>query len=148
MNLRDVRPAMLAKPNNPFVPAWISTVTRDPTRQTSAVLLHCKETRHSFNNTDLVILDLEEDCVRRGIKEAIWERVEQPSLNRKGGLRFSLSDTWDRVLRRFPSRLSRDLSRSRDLQHKLMNSLHSKRFQRARSELFARKPHGNAWYAG
>ena len=55
--------------------------------------------------------------VRRGIKEAIWERVEQPSFNRKGGFRFSLSNTWDRVLRRFPRRLSRDPSGSRNLQH-------------------------------
>lgn len=54
--------------------------------QTSAVYLHIKETRLSFNNTDVVIFDREEDWVRRGIKEAIWEGcMEQPSLNRKGG---------------------------------------------------------------
>ena len=35
----------------------------------------------------------------------------EPSLNCKVGLCFSLSNTWDQVLRRFPSR------RSRDLQH-------------------------------
>ena len=29
--------------------------------------IHFKETRHSFNNTDVVILDREEDWVRRGI---------------------------------------------------------------------------------
>ena len=55
--------------------------------QTSAVYLHCKETRHSFNNTDVVIL--RGDWVQRAINEAIWERVEQPLLNRKKGLRFS-----------------------------------------------------------
>ena len=92
MGLKDVRPAILAKQ---------SLRTRlDQHRhqgsneaQTSAVYLHCKETRHFFNNTDVVILDREEDWVRRGIKEAIWERLEQPSLNRKGVLRFSLSNT-------------------------------------------------------
>ena len=55
--------------------------------------------------------------VRRGIKKAIWERVEHPSLNCKGEFRFSLLNTWDRVLRRFPRRLSRDPFGSRDLQH-------------------------------
>ena len=49
-------------------------------------------------------------------KEAIWERVEQPSLAQpQRGARFSLSNTWDRVLRRFPRRLSRDPSGSLDL---------------------------------
>ena len=66
---------------------------------------------------------LKPNWVRRGIKEAIWERVEQPSLNRKGGLRFSFSNKWDQVLRRSPSSLSRDLSRSRDLQHSLMKAM-------------------------
>ena len=31
------------------------------------------------------ILDNERDWRRRGIKEALWERVEDPTLNRKGG---------------------------------------------------------------
>ena len=46
--------------------------------------------------------------VIRGIKEAVWERVKGPSLNKKGGLRFVLSHTWDRALRDVPSQLSRD----------------------------------------
>ena len=99
---RGVRPSTLAKPNNPCSP-W-SASSQGIQRGPDPVYLHCKETRHSFNNTDVVILDWEEDWVRRGIKEAIWERVEQPSLNRKEGFRFSLSNTWDRVLRSFPSR--------------------------------------------
>ena len=37
-----------------------------------------------------------------------WERVEGPSLNKKGGLRFMLSHTWDRALRDVPSQLSHD----------------------------------------
>ena len=28
---------------------------------------------------------------KRGVKEAVWERVEELSLNRRGGLRFKLS---------------------------------------------------------
>ena len=73
------------------------------------VYLYCKITRHSFNNTDVVILD-------SGF-ETIWERVEQPSLNRKGWVMaqcVSVSNTWNRVLRSFPCRLSRDPSGSPD----------------------------------
>ena len=63
---------------------------------------------HSFDLSDVNILDKEEDWVRRGIEEAIWERVEGPSLNKKEELRFVLSHTWDRALRDVPSQLSRD----------------------------------------
>ena len=63
------------------------------------------------------ILDNERDWRRRGIKEALWERVEDPTLNRKGGLRFSLSHTWDRALSSVPRRLSRDSELSRDKLH-------------------------------
>ena len=38
----------------------------------------------------------------------MWERVEGPSLNKKGGLRFVLSHTWDWVLQEVPGQLSRD----------------------------------------
>ena len=43
--------------------------------------------------------------------------VEDPTLNRKGGLRFSLSHTWDRALSSVPRRLSRDSELSRDKLH-------------------------------
>ena len=65
----------------------------------------------------LDILDNERDWRRRGIKEALWERVEDPTLNRKGGLRFSLSHNWDRALSSVPRRLSRDSELSRDKLH-------------------------------
>ena len=51
--------------------------------QNSAVYLHMKETGHSFNIKHATILDKEEQWNRRGIKEAIWERVEEPTLNKK-----------------------------------------------------------------
>ena len=38
----------------------------------------------------------------------MWERVEVPSLNKKGGLRFVLSHTWNRVLQDVPGQLSSD----------------------------------------
>ena len=54
------------------------------------------------------VLDKEENWLRRGIKEAVWERVEGPSLSKKGGLRFVLLHKWDRVLQDVPGQLSRD----------------------------------------
>ena len=78
--------------------------------QTSAVYTHLKSTGHAFTLTDVVVLDTEEHWHRRGVKEAIWERVENPSLNRKGGLRHSLSHTWDRTMRLIGNGLSRGTS--------------------------------------
>ncbi|XP_041472626.1 uncharacterized protein LOC121421891 [Lytechinus variegatus] len=74
----------------------------------SAVFTHLNATGHTFNNKDVVILDKESRWFERGVKEAIWERVEKPTLNRRGGLRFQLSHAWDRILREVQSRLSRD----------------------------------------
>ncbi|XP_068692843.1 uncharacterized protein [Montipora foliosa] len=78
--------------------------------QTSAVYTHLNFTGHAFTLTDVVVLDREDHWHRRGVKEAIWERVENPFLNRKGGLRHSLSHTWDRTVRLICSRLSRGTS--------------------------------------
>ena len=41
------------------------------------------------------ILEREEDCRRRGIREAIWVRQLRPKLNKSGGLRHSLSLLWN-----------------------------------------------------
>ena len=83
----------------------------------SADYYHLKDTGHVLDSKGVKILDKERDERRRGIKEAIWERVEDPALNRKGGLRFSLSHTWDRALVPAPRRLSRDSELSRDKLH-------------------------------
>ena len=32
------------------------------------------------------------------MRESIYERMEQPAMNKKGGLRFTLSRTWDRAI--------------------------------------------------
>ena len=67
----------------------------------SAIFTHMKETGHTVAITDFRVLDKEEDWHRRGVKEAIWEHIKEPSLNKKGGLRFNLSHTWDRALQQF-----------------------------------------------
>ena len=46
---------------------------------------------------DIVVLDRKEQWHRRGVKEAIWERVENPSLSKNGGLRHALAHMWGRA---------------------------------------------------
>ena len=55
----------------------------------SAVFAHLDITGHSFKTENVVILDREGDWFRRGVKEAIWERVENPTLNKKGACAFN-----------------------------------------------------------
>ena len=76
--------------------------------QNSAVYDYLRSSGHSFDLRDVKILGKEENWVRRVIKEAVWERVEGPSLNKKGAQRLELSHTWDRALRDVPSQLSHD----------------------------------------
>ena len=78
--------------------------------QNSAVYMHIKNSDHIFNPEEVVVLDKEERWFERGVREAIWERVEQSSLNKKGGLRFLLSHAWDWALKDIPRRLSHDQS--------------------------------------
>ncbi|KAI8511341.1 hypothetical protein Bbelb_104410 [Branchiostoma belcheri] len=44
------------------------------------------------------VLDRETRWWERGVKEAIYERMYNPTLNREGGLRVDLSGTWDLAL--------------------------------------------------
>ena len=71
----------------------------------SAIYTHLQESGHSFKDSDIVILDRENRWFERGVREAIYERVENPSLNKPGGLRFKLSHVWDQALGYIPSRL-------------------------------------------
>jgi hypothetical protein len=70
--------------------------------QDSAVYLHQKYPGHSFKDDNVKIVDRESDWFGRGVKEAIYERAEAPTLNRRGGLRFHLSGTWDRTVKEVP----------------------------------------------
>ncbi|CAH1274156.1 WDR5 [Branchiostoma lanceolatum] len=57
-------------------------------RYSSAIYHHLKHNQgHSFNLESTDILDREERWFERGIREAIYERMYNPALNRKGGLR-------------------------------------------------------------
>jgi len=72
----------------------------------SAVYTHLKASGHQFELEDVVILDREQRWYERGVKEAIWVRAEQPSLNRSGGVRTNLSHGWDRTIKTIPRRLT------------------------------------------
>ena len=71
----------------------------------SAVFTHLQTSDHSFDIKDVTILDREDRWFERGVKESVWERIENPSLNRRGGLRFKLSRAWDKSIRGQPRRL-------------------------------------------
>ena len=74
--------------------------------QNPAIFIRTREMGHSFNNKDFQILDKEEEWHHCGIKEAICELVEKPSLNKKGGLCYNLSHLGDSALKWIPSRLT------------------------------------------
>ena len=74
----------------------------------SAIYSQFKAARHQVDDTHFSVLDREECYFERGVRAAIWERVEQPTLNKRGVLRFKLSKTWDQALQRLPRR-SRDV---------------------------------------
>ena len=82
--------------------------------QNSAVYTHIKNSGHIFNPEEVVVLDKEERWFEGGVREAIWERVEQLSLNKKGGARgttFSpVTCVGPRTAEDIPRRLSHDQS--------------------------------------
>ncbi len=75
--------------------------------QDSAVYLHLKDRGHSFEDQQVHILDREDGRFERGVKEAIYTRVEKPLLNRGGGLRHHLSPTYNAVLSSLPRKLNK-----------------------------------------
>ena len=70
----------------------------------SAIYKHISASGHSFENTDVQILDKDVRWHERGVKESIYERIEKPTLTTK--LRFNLSQVWDPALRTVSSHLS------------------------------------------
>ena len=71
----------------------------------SAVYLHLKEKAHSFEDSNNRILDREDRWFERGVKEAIYVKVEKPSLNRGGGLRHHLSPIYNAALSAIPRKI-------------------------------------------
>ena len=51
----------------------------------SALYAHARSTGHQIDPEEVIVLDREERWFEGGIREAIWERIEQPSLNKRGG---------------------------------------------------------------
>ncbi|KAI8516704.1 hypothetical protein Bbelb_052850 [Branchiostoma belcheri] len=65
----------------------------------SAIFHHLQHNQgHSFKLESTDVLDRETRWWERGVKEAIYERMYNPTLNREGGLRVNLSSTWDLAL--------------------------------------------------
>ena len=67
--------------------------------QNSSVFQHMREKGHKFDPLSTVsIVDKESRWFERGVREAIYEQIQQPAMNKKGGLHFTLSQSWDRAL--------------------------------------------------
>ena len=65
--------------------------------QDLAVHLHLKESEHSFEDSQVCVLEREGRWFEQGVKEAIHVKLKKTSLNQGGGLRRFLSPT-DTVL--------------------------------------------------
>ena len=76
----------------------------------SAVFDHLKASGHKTDLEEVKIIDRETRWFEHGVKEAIWVRAENPSLNRSGGVRIKLSHAWDRTIRTLPRKLTSSLT--------------------------------------
>ena len=66
----------------------------------SAIMQHAADTGHSFRDSDLSILDKDSNWRSRGIRESVFIRALNPSLNRRSDRndRYSLPATYDSIL--------------------------------------------------
>ena len=60
---------------------------------------HAAETGHSFREKDLIVLDSDDNWKERGIRESIYIRALNPSLNRERNDRYSLPATYDSIIK-------------------------------------------------
>ena len=74
---------------------------REHMRAPSPIMDHQNITGHEVSLDNFTIVGMEENSIARNIKEAIFIRVNDPSLNRNIG-KFQLSHIWDEVLSRSP----------------------------------------------
>ena len=75
---------------------------RRPSSSTSEVSqhIHIESPGHHVSLDEVKVLDREDKWFERGVKEAIYIRAHQPSLNRDGG-RYKLPRVYDPILRRY-----------------------------------------------
>ena len=66
----------------------------------SAIMQHAADSGHSFRATDLTILDRDANWKSRGIRESIYIRALNPSLNRRSDRndRYTLPPTYDSII--------------------------------------------------
>ena len=74
---------------------------REHMRAPSPIMDHQNTTGHEVSLDNFTIVGKEDNSIARNIKEAIFIRVNDPSLNRNIG-KFQLSHIWDEVLARSP----------------------------------------------
>ncbi len=72
--------------------------------QNSAVYTHLKQKQHTSRDHDVHLLGREDGGFERGVKEAIYVKLERPSLDRGGGLRHHLTPAYNVVLKTVPRR--------------------------------------------
>ena len=67
----------------------------------SAVMQHAADTGHSFREQDMIILDSDDNWRSRGIRESIFIRALNPSLNRRSDRndRYTLPATYDSIIK-------------------------------------------------
>ena len=64
----------------------------------SAVLKHIIANGHQIDVNRVTILNREENCLERDVKEAAWVRAKNQSLNCNGGTIITPSHSWDRSI--------------------------------------------------
>ena len=74
---------------------------REHMRSTSPIMDHHNNTGHEVSLDNFTIVGREDNNIARNIREAIFIRVNDPSLNRNIG-KFQLPHIWDEVLARSP----------------------------------------------
>ena len=67
----------------------------------SAVMQHAADTGHSFREEDSIILDTDDNWRSRGIRESVFIRALNPSLNRRSDRtdRYTLPAVYDSILK-------------------------------------------------
>ena len=75
-----------------------STALRCPGQCKSSVMQHAREFSHHFRKSDFKIIDSEENNFRRGVKESIYIRALNPSINEHPG-RHLLPPNYDHLIK-------------------------------------------------